>query len=282
MASESVQPILVLLSDQPGGNPTEFMIRRAFIHHDLDWAFHTVEVHPDGLDDAVRGIRAMGFRGAHVSLPHKHAVLPLMDRVSETAELIGAANTILREDDALIGENLEGRGMQLVLQELHEPAQRLALILGTGRAARAAAIELARRGIGEILIAGRQLDRATNLADLLAERFEQTARALPWQDDLAVPEQVDLLVQATTVGRDDPDARVPLQLETLRPETIVADMTANPPETRLLEEAAGRGCPVLDGLSLYVEQSAEAIRLWTGVEPDRTVMREALEEFLEV
>ena len=282
MTSESVQPILLLLSDHPGGNPTEFMIEQAFAHHDLDWTFHTVEVRPEGLEDAVRGIRAMGFLGAHISNPHKEAVLPLADRRTETAELVGAANTLLREGDDLIAENLEGRGLLAVLRGAIELADARVMILGAGRGARAAAVELGRAGVAELIVAGRDPARAEAIAELVAERFDRPTRHLPWQEELAVPEDVDAVVHATTLGREDPDAVVPIRLDSLRAGLILADMTANPPDTWLIRQAGERGCTTLDGLGMYVEQSAVAIELWTGTSPDRAVMRDAIEEFLEV
>lgn len=282
MTSESVQPILLLLSDHPGGNPTEFMIEQAFAHHDLDWTFHSVEVRPEGLEDAVRGMRAMGFRGAHVSHPHKQAVLPLADRRTETAELVGAANTLLRQGEELIAENLEGRGLLTLLRGAIDPSQARVLILGTGRAARAAAVELARAGVAELIIAGRDSQRADEIAERMAERFECPTQHLAWQVELAVPEQVDAVVHATTLGREDPEAEVPIRLDTLRPKLIVADMTANTPETWLIRRAAERDCTTLQGLGMYLEQLAVAVELWTGTCPDRTVMRDAMEEFLEV
>ncbi len=282
MTSQSVQPILVLLSDRPGGNPTEFMVEQAFEHHDLDWVYHTVEVQPEGLADAIRGVQAMGFIGGHVSYPHKEAVLPLLDRCGETAELVGAVNVIYREGDALVGENFEGRGLVAALRRVMDPAERRIAILGTGRAARAAACELARCRPAQIAIYGRNVERAGELAELLRAKFELEALALPWEGELELPPETDILVHATTIGREDPNGRVPLRIESLGKETIVADMTADPPDTQFLREAAEHGCPTIEGLGMYVEQVAEAIAQWTGTDPDRTVMREAIDEFLEV
>jgi len=282
VTSQSVQPILVLLSDRPGGNPTEFMVKRAFEHHDLDWVYHTVEVKPEGLADAIRGMRAMGFVGGHVSYPHKEAALPLLDRCGETAQFVGALNVVYREADVWIGENFEARGLLARLRGAFEPAEHRIAILGTGRAARAAACELARLKPAEIVLCGRDSEQATSLADRVKAQFEVAATPLPWEGELELPAGVDLLVHATTIGREDPNARVPLSIESLDPHTLVADMTADPPDTQFLREAAEHGCPVIEGLGMYVEQVAEAIGLWTGVDPDRAVMREAINEFLEV
>ncbi len=282
MTSQSVQPILVLLSDRPGGNPTEFMVEQAFEHHDIDWVYHTVEVKPEGLEDAIRGVRAMGFVGGHVSYPHKEAVLPILDRCGETAQLVGALNVIYRKGDALLGENFEGRGLVAALRRMMDPAGRRIAVLGTGRAARAAVCELARLRPAAVAIYGRNVQQAGALAELLKAKFDLEAIGMPWEGELELPPETDVLVHATTIGREDPNGRVPLRIESLGKQTVVADMTADPPDTQLIRDAAEHGCPTIEGLGMYVEQVAEAIALWTGVNPDRGVMREAIDEFLEV
>ena len=92
-----VQPVLVLLGHPIGGNPTQYMMEKALNHHHCDWRYLTVDVCPENLEDAVRGIRGLGFSGGHCDLPHKESVIPLLDRLTERAELIGAVNVIFRE-----------------------------------------------------------------------------------------------------------------------------------------------------------------------------------------
>ena len=104
---------------------------------------------------------------------------------------------------------------------------------------------------------------------------------MPWDGELSVPEGTDVLVNATSIGlHPDVDARVPLDLESLRPGMVVADVIPNPPRTRLIRDAEARGCTVLDGLGMLVNQGVIAIRHWTGVDPDPAVMRAALEDAL--
>jgi shikimate dehydrogenase len=277
-----VQPVVALLSDPVGGNPTQYMIEKAFAHHDLDWRYLTFEVTAEGLDDAVRGIRALGFRGAHLGRPHKQAVIPLLDRSSETAEMIGAVNLIFREDDALVGENTEGKGLVQSLRRVVDPAGKRVVLLGAGRMARAAAVELAPTRPGEIVVVNRTPQHARSLVDLLGEKFQVEASLAAWEDDYEVPAETDVLIHASAIGQEDAEARVPLVPDSLRPELIVADVTADPPRTRLIREAGKRGCTTLDGLGMYIDQVAIGLELWTGVEVDCDVMREAIEEFLEV
>ncbi len=271
-----------MLSDTPGGDPTQYMVEKALAQHELDWRYLTFEVLPENLGDAVRGIRALGFRGAHCASHHRRPVLALLDRQSETVERVGAANVILREDSQLIGENTEGRGLLDSLLRIDDPAGKRVVLLGAGRAARAVAVELAAAGIAHLAVVNRTELHARHVADLVSEEFDTEATASAWTDNYRLPPETDLLVHATTLGDDDPMAALPLELESLAPTTRVADLTRATPKTWLLREAAERGCQVIDGLGIYVNQVAEAVRLWTGVLPETGVMREAAEEFLEL
>jgi shikimate dehydrogenase len=282
VSSPAVQPIVAFFGDPVGGNPAQYMIEKAFAHHELDWRYLTFEVTSQRLGDAVRGMRAMGFRGAHIGNPHKQAVIPLLDRVSPTAEIVGTVNLLFREDDALVGENTEGKGLLRSLRRLIEPAGKRIVLLGAGRMARAAGIELAQTGPAEIMVVNRTPQRARSLVDLLGERFQVPASVVAWEGDYPVPAETDVLINATSIGQEDADARVPLGLDSLRPELIVADVTADPPQTWLLRQAAQRGCTTLDGLGMYIDQVAIGLKLWTGVDADCNVMREAIEEFLEL
>ena len=98
--------------------------------------------------------------------------------------------------------------------------------------------------------------------------------------DYAIDTGTEIVINATSIGLGDAEARVPLDVETLEASMVVADVIFNPPQTRLLRDAAERGCRVLDGLGMLVNQAVIGYRIWTGVDPDASVMREALEEYL--
>ena len=282
MSSSAVQPIVALLTETLGGNPTQYMIETALAHHDLDWRYLTFEVAADDLGDAVRGIRAMGFRGAHCGNPHKQAVIPLLDRVTDVAGTVGAVNLIYREDDALVGDNTEGRGPLVSLRRVAEVAQKRVVLLGAGRMARAVGVELAAEQVAEITVVNRHEGHAQELVDLLTGRFQVPASFVPWAEPYEVPAETELVINATSVGREDADVQLAVDPDSLRRGMLVADVTADPPETWLLREARRRGCRTVDGLGMYIDQVAVGLELWTGVDPDRDVMREAIEEFLEV
>lgn len=273
------QEICSLFGQPVAENPTQYMIERAFAHHGLDWRYITLEVAPQDLGDAVRGMRAMGFRGGNCTIPHKVAVIEHLDRLSEAASLMGAVNCIVREGDQLVGENTDGKGFLVSLRELTDPAGKRVVLLGAGGAARAIAVELALAGAADFTVVNRTPQRGEDLVELLQQRVGVSARLVPWEGDFVVPPDTDVLINCTSIGLfPDVDARIPLDVESLRPELIVADVIPNPPQTRLVRDARQRGCPTLDGLGMLVNQGVIGFRLWTGIDPDPAVMRGALEE----
>ncbi len=260
------------------GNPTQYMMEKAFERAGLAWRYLTLEVAPADLQDALAGMRAMGFKGANFTIPHKVAVIEHLDELSEAARLMGAVNCVNRVDDKLIGENTDGKGFVQSLRDVTDPAGKRIVLLGAGGAARAIAVELALSGAAHITVVNRTAERGQGLVDLLRERVETELVVL--DGDYQVPQEAEVLINATSIGLGDSDARVPIDVSTLRPELVVADVVFNPPQTRLLRDAAARGCVTLDGLGMLVNQAVIGFALWTGVEADAAVMREALEEFL--
>lgn len=278
--ARTFKPEIVALFGQPvAENPTGFMMERAFIHHGLDWRYVTLEVAPRDLGDAIRGMRAMGFRGANCTIPHKVAVIDHLDRLTDAAAQIGAVNCIVRQGDELVGENTDGKGFLQSLREVIDPIEKNVVILGAGGAARAIAVELALAGANSIIIVNRHPDRGRQLVELLTERLRAPARYTAWEGDYRVPPQTSIVVHATSIGLyPHVEQRIPLDVETLSPEMIVADVIPNPPHTHLLKQARARGCLTIDGLGMLVNQGVIGFRLWTGIAPDATVMRAALEE----
>jgi shikimate dehydrogenase len=264
------------------GNPTQFMMERAFAAADLDWRYLTLEIPPENLADAVNGLRAMGFRGGSIEIPHKIAAVQHLDDLSETAELAGAVNCIKRDGERLIGENTDGKGFVQSLSEITNPDGKNVVIFGAGAAARAIAVEVGLAGAAQLTIVNRTAERGQALVDLLNERVKVSAELVHLSGDHALDEGTDIVINATSIGSDDEDARVPLVVDSLKPEMTVADVILYPPKTRLILDAAARGCTTVDGLGTFVNQHVTAFRLWTGVDPDASVMREALEEYMEI
>jgi shikimate dehydrogenase len=282
MPSSSVQSILALLADPAAGSPRQYMIEKAFAHHDLDWRYLTFEVTPENLQDAVKGLKALGFRGGHCDKPHKQSIMALIDRTTEIATAVGAVNVLFREGDDLVGDDTEGKGVLGGLRSVLDPAGKKIVILGAGRIARAAAWELAAAKAGAISIVDRNETIAAEVAQLLLGKFSIPVTAVPWQDRFVVPAETNILIHATTLSQEHPDGIPPIDLESLRPELLVADVAPDQPHAPLLREAIAKGCKTLDGLTMFIEQVAVSFKLWTGVDPDRGILREAVEEYWEV
>lgn len=280
MSDTSLQPILALLGYPVAGNPTQYMLEKAIAYHQLDCRFLTLEVAPESLGDAVRGMRAMGFKGGICAEPHKAAVVALLNRTTPSADLSGIANLIYREADELVGDNTEGRALLRALAPHIDPAGKQVTILGAGKVARSIAIELGLTKAAQVVIVARNERPAADLARLLHDRLQVPATTVLWDVEYAVPPECQLLIQATSIGQEDPDAQVPVDVDTLRPDLVVADVILNPPQTSLLCAAQQAGCKTVDGLESYLHNAVLAMERWTNVEPDLTVMREAVEEFL--
>jgi shikimate dehydrogenase len=280
VSSESLQEIVCCMGQPVAGNPTQFMMERAFVAASLDWRYLTLEVAPENLAHAVRGMRAMGFAGGNFTIPHKVAVLEFLDDLTEAAKLMGAVNCVYRDGEKLVGENTDGKGFVQSLREVTDPEDKRVVILGAGGAARAIAVELGLSKVAQIVVVNRTPERGQELADLLQNKAGVSARFVEWKGNYEVEEETDILINATSIGLNDDSQRVPLSAKTLESQTVVADVIFNPPQTRFLRAAADQGCTTLDGLGMLVNQAVIGFKIWTGVDPNPSVMREALEEFL--
>ena len=282
MPDSHLQPIVCCLGQPVAGNPTQFMIERAFTAAGLDWRYLTLEVAPHDLAAAIAGIRALGFRGGNITIPHKVSVIEHLDGLSQAAELMGAVNCINREGDQLLGENTDGKGFVQSLREQTDPDGKQVVMFGAGGAARAIAVELGLAGADRITLVNRSEQRGRDLVDLLSTKLEVTAELVVWEGDYQIPEGTDLVINATSIGLGDLEARVPVDVDTLTTDTVVADVVFNPPQTRFLREASDCGCRTIDGLGMLVNQGVIGFHVWTDIDADAAVMREALEEYLEL
>ncbi len=265
-------------------NPTQVMMEAAYRHHGLDWRYLTIEVSPDDLREAVQGARVMGFRGFNCTIPHKVAVIQHLDGLGESASLMGAVNCVVRRGDQLIGENTDGKGFVKSLRELVDPTGKHVIMFGAGGAARAIGVEVALAGATKITLVNRSTRRGEELAQLLADRVKVDVNFVPWDTTYQVPEGADIVINATSIGLyPDVDARLDLDVNTLRAGMVVADVIPNPPKTHLVRDALARKCLVIDGLGMLVNQGIIGVEYWTAattgqqVTPDAGVMRQALE-----
>lgn len=275
---------LVAVLGQPvAENPTGVMQEAGFRAAGLNWRYLTIEVPPARLADAIRGVRAMGIRGLNLTIPHKVAVMEHLDEIAPEARTIGAVNTVRREGDRLIGENTDGKGFLrgVRLDAGVDPKGKHVLLLGAGGAARAIATELAIAGVSQIVVVNHSAGRGQTMTDHLRTRLDADIQLRPWEGTLVVPEDFDLLVNATPAGLyPDVDAMPDVDLRASSPGMLVCDAVFNPPETRLLRAARKQGLRVLDGLSMLVYQGVIGFGLWTGKPAPEAVMKEALRSAL--
>ncbi|MDB4663263.1 shikimate dehydrogenase [bacterium] len=268
------------MSQGAKGNPTVEMIEAAFCHHRLHYRYINMEVTPDNLADAVRGAHAMGFMGFNCSLPHKVAVIPHLDALGQSADIMGAVNCVVKRNNQFIGENTDGKGFLKSLQSVIELEGKHVVILGAGGAARAIAVELGLARAGKITIVNRSPQRGHDLSQLLTNKLNVSTDSISWDKTLDIPEDTDVLVNATSIGLYDDNAQININLESLKDTTVVADVIFSPPETWLIRKARHRGCQTLDGLGMIVNQGITSVEYWTGLRPDASVMRTAVEKAL--
>lgn len=260
-------------------NPTVAMVEAAYQHHKMDWRYINCEVAPADLGDAVRGARAMGWAGFNCSLPHKVAVIEHLDGLGESAAIIGAVNCAVRRGDQLIGENTDGKGFLDSLREKIDPNGKSLVMFGAGGAARAIGVETALAGVTSVSVVNRSPERGQELVDLLNDKTPTDAQLVEWSGDYAIPEGTDIVINATSIGLyPGVNETLDIDLDTLEPNTIVADVIPNPPRTRLIRDAESRGCTVIDGLGMLVNQGVIGIKYWSGIDVEPGVMREKLEQ----
>ena len=282
MTSPAVQPILALLASPVGGNPTQYAVEKAFAAMNLDWRFLSLEVSPDGLADAVKGMRAMGFRGGAIANPHRRAVLSLLDEATHIADLLGSVNFVRGVENHLLGDNTEGRGLLEAIRHIVDPAGKRCLVFDAGEIGKAVTAELAAAGAAEVRIADASAEKAATAAGLFEGKFRTIISSHAWEDNYRVAEDIDIVVRANSIAVNHGGSHPSLDGTSLRAELVVADLAVNPADAWLLHAATERQCRTVDGLTAMVEQIAVDFRLWTTLDPDRQLMREAVEEFLEL
>jgi shikimate dehydrogenase len=267
------------------GNPVEHSLspsihNAAFRECGLNYVYLAFRV--ERIDDAVRGIRALGNAGGFsVTIPHKVSVMAYLDTIDETARQIGAVNTIVLRDSKLTGFNTDAGGALRALQEAGtELKDRHVLLLGSGGAARAIAFGLAGRtdlqrltllGIDE----GERRKLALDLAAAADVKIQDGYLDEPHLRDILPDAQV--MIHCTPVGMSPKVEHTCVPVSLLHPALTVMDIVYNPRETRLLREAKSAGCRVIPGLDMFLNQAVEQFELWTGRKAPAAVMRQVLE-----
>jgi shikimate dehydrogenase len=282
MTSTFLRALTGSLSKPAGENPTVAVVEAAYHHHGINARYINCEVDAQDLGEAVRGAWAMGWVGFNCSMPHKVAVLQHLIGVAESARVIGAVNCVTRAADGFVGENTDGQGFLASLRRVVEPAGKNAVIYGAGGAARACAVEMALAGVRRVTVVNRDAGRAAALVQVLNEQTPAQAAVHVWDRTHRVPDGTDIVLNATPVGfAPDAEAMVDLDVNSLQPGMVVADVIVNPARTRLLRAASERGCLTFGGRGMLINQAVLGVKLWTGIDVDPQVMLDALSSILD-
>jgi shikimate dehydrogenase len=276
--------IVGLIGWPTGHSVSPRMHNAAFAALGLDWCYVPLPVATEPgtrIAEAVSGLRALGLRGANVTIPHKQAVIPYLNYLTPAAQAIGAVNTIVvQADGSLLGDNTDAPGFVADLRE-HEvdPQNKHVLVVGAGGSARAVVYGLASAGAASITIANRTEERACELVTTLQGQVPACPlRACAFPDGIAaVAAQSDVIINCTSLGMTPNLEGLPwLPDLPFRPSQAVYDLVYNPRKTRLLAQAEQDGAQAIGGIGMLVWQGAIAFERWTGIVPPVDVMRQAI------
>ena len=272
-----------VFGDPVDDNPTGVVEEAAFAAKNLNYRYLTIKVLPEDLGKAMDSVKIFDMKGINLTMPHKIKVLPYLDELSPAAEIIGAVNTVIQKEGRLFGENTDGKGFVTALKNSGETLDKKNVtILGAGGAARAIAVECALNGVAHINIINRSIEKGEELASLIQMKTDSSAKYLNWKNNMAIPSDTDILINATSIGfspnvTDKPD----IDYTAITPEMCVCDVIFNPAETIFLKSAAENGAKTITGLGMLVQQAALNFTLWTGVEAPVDVMEDALKKEFE-
>ncbi|MEM7437799.1 MAG: shikimate dehydrogenase [Myxococcota bacterium] len=244
--------------------------------------YRRFEVAPDDFERVVAAKHGEGIDGYNVTVPHKQAVLPLLDEVSPEARAIGAVNTVVRRPSGYLGHNTDAPGLVQSLSDASVPlADSRVVIVGAGGAARAAAVGLANAGASEVTVLARRGPQAESLVEAIGDHVDCPVESAPLSEAAWYFDSATLLVQATSATLEsNPHADAfasSLPIDQLPDEAAVVDLVYKPRKTTVLARAEQRGLRTVDGLGMLLHQGAIAFEMWTGETPSLDVMRTALE-----
>lgn len=233
--------------------------------HGLTGTYKTIEIAPENLKEDIQKLIDQGFNGFNVTIPHKQNIMAFCDEVDDTAQAIGAVNTVLIKEKKLYGTNTDAFGfIENIKQEASnfDFKNKSALVLGAGGAARAIVYALNQAGLSEIYITNRTRAKAESLIELAPDK----ARIIDWNSREKALEGLDLLVNTTSLGMSEQGA-LELDLTHLPAHALVNDIVYAPLMTPLLSDAKARGNEIVTGIGMLLHQARPAFEKWTGIMP---------------
>lgn len=245
------------------------MMHEAWLQqNEVDASYIPIHVPRGTVEEAVRSLKTLGCSGWNVTVPHKEAIIPYLDKIDPLAEAMKAVNTVVVKEGRLHGYNTDGFGFVASLRETFPEVEADAeiLIVGAGGAAKGISYALCREGFRNMTIANRTYETAKQLSDQLNVCAMTINEA---EQQLA---QFDIIVQTTSVGMVHSQEGSPLDVSRLKRGTIVADIIYNPLQTELMKRAEALGGKTMNGIGMFVHQGAIAFQHWLDIQPDTEQM----------
>lgn len=245
-----------------------------------DGIYLALDVHPEQLMDVLPAMAKMGFAGVNLTVPHKEIAFRGLEKLDESATLLGAANTVQFTQDGMVGHNTDGYGFLKALEEAFGKTVKedAVFVLGCGGAGRAVALMAAKEGAKSLVLADIDAERIQRLEDEIKELAPDVAvtQSLDTASHIELCHECDLVVQASPVGMKKDDLSL-LSHEAFRAGQRVFELIYMYPETAILTTAREAGAQIANGLGMLLHQGARAFEIWTGVQPSVPAMRKALE-----
>jgi shikimate dehydrogenase len=270
--------LLGLMGHPVGHSLSPRMHNASFSVEGMDYVYVAMDVRPEDLPAAVTGASALGFRGFNLTMPHKRAILPLLESIDEVAAVSEAVNTVVIEDKRSRGYNTDGSGLTEACRESGvDFANRRVLLLGAGGAAAAIALALVDEGAKELRIVNRNAEHARELLSKLRKTGKEIeGKAFPFEALDEAASETEIIVNVTPLGMKEEDP-LPVPVEYLDGREAICDAVYSPyKETALVQRARERGVVVVAGKRMLLYQGVYAQRLWTGREPNVKAMDDAL------
>jgi shikimate dehydrogenase len=262
-------------------NPIDQMFDAVFAHYGLHWQFWKSDVATEALvGAAIGGIRALGFAGACITVPWKVASIPFLDEVDADVKAIGAANYMTIREGRLIGHNNDGKGVVKAIRKITEIQGKRVVMLGAGGAGRAMAVELAWAGASHLTLITRREAQGVEVAQTVTRASGVPCDWQPWVGEVQVPAGTQILMNATHLGCAPEMEPVPVNWETISPETTVVDVITNPRITPFLKAAQEKGCPIVDGVEMLVQLAMQIFEEWTDIQPEEAIFQQAVAKAL--
>jgi len=258
-------------------NPIDRMFDAVYAHYGLNWQLWKCDIRSaDDLPAAIQGAKVLGLSGFCITVPYKIATIPCLDTVDEDVRVIGAANYVTFEDGRMVGHNNDGKGVVKAIHKVTPIGGKRVAMLGAGGAGRAMAVEIARAGAGRLTIVTRRESQGREVADLVCRATGVPTEWMPWQGTIALPEGIQILLNATHLGAAPELEQVPIDWSSIASDATVVDVITNPRITPFLEMAQAKGCAVVDGVEMLVQLAMQIFEAWTGITPDEAVFQKAV------